>query len=272
MKYALCFGINDYKGSNDLRGCVNDAQDWAEYFKGKGYDEVRVYVDAQVTSDNFLGSIAEIFGKAKAETKDQIVITYSGHGSRVPDMNGDEEDELDECICLYNRFVIDDELAALFDKCPSGVALTFISDSCHSGTVARDFEGGQGNRRKHPRYLPINFFTVASESKKRFGSPKRKRKGNRGQDIQAIPLRTSDHCLISGCKSTEYSYDAMIGSRANGAFSANALRVLRELGEDGEITYGGFAKKLAKYLPSASYPQCPQLECTVEKRNKIIFT
>ena len=29
-KKALCIGINNYRGvSNDLRGCVNDAQDWS---------------------------------------------------------------------------------------------------------------------------------------------------------------------------------------------------------------------------------------------------
>ncbi len=31
MKKALCIGINNYPGiSNDLKGCVNDANDWAE--------------------------------------------------------------------------------------------------------------------------------------------------------------------------------------------------------------------------------------------------
>jgi hypothetical protein len=29
-KTALCIGINDYPGTaNDLSGCINDAQDWA---------------------------------------------------------------------------------------------------------------------------------------------------------------------------------------------------------------------------------------------------
>ena len=29
-KKALCIGINDYPGTGmDLRGCVNDADDWA---------------------------------------------------------------------------------------------------------------------------------------------------------------------------------------------------------------------------------------------------
>ena len=35
---ALCIGINDYPGTdNDLSGCVNDAQDWAEELSRRGF-------------------------------------------------------------------------------------------------------------------------------------------------------------------------------------------------------------------------------------------
>ncbi|MDP2198878.1 MAG: caspase family protein, partial [Sulfurimicrobium sp.] len=37
-KNALCIGINDYPGTqNDLSGCVNDANDWAEEMNSRGF-------------------------------------------------------------------------------------------------------------------------------------------------------------------------------------------------------------------------------------------
>ena len=39
-KRAVCVGINDYRGTaNDLKGCVNDANDWSDILSQQfGYD------------------------------------------------------------------------------------------------------------------------------------------------------------------------------------------------------------------------------------------
>ena len=68
-----------------------------------------------------------------------FLLTYSGHGSQVPDKNGDEtEDGYDETWVLYDRQLVDDELYALWSKFAAGVRIVVLSDSCHSGTAIRE--------------------------------------------------------------------------------------------------------------------------------------
>jgi hypothetical protein len=62
---------------------------------------------------------------------------YSGHGNQVPDLDGEEPDKLDETWCLYDGQMIDDELYRMYGALAEGVRVLILSDSCHSGTVAK---------------------------------------------------------------------------------------------------------------------------------------
>ncbi|KIM07113.1 MAG: hypothetical protein KU29_07515 [Sulfurovum sp. FS06-10] len=68
---------------------------------------------------------------------DLLLLSYSGHGGFVFDTSGDEEDRLDETWCLYDAQLIDDELNVLWTEFKEGVRIVILSDSCHSGTVAK---------------------------------------------------------------------------------------------------------------------------------------
>ena len=51
-KRAVCIGINDYPGTyNDLSGCVNDANDWADLLRGDfGFgDNIQLITDTDAT-------------------------------------------------------------------------------------------------------------------------------------------------------------------------------------------------------------------------------
>lgn len=138
-KYALCIGINDYPGTgSDLAGCVNDANDWATAFKARGF-AVDKLLDGQAKGDAMRKAIRGVLARAKGG--DIVILQYSGHGSFVPDVDGDEPDGTDECLCPHdisaNGPITDDELFELYSSRPQGVKLLMISDSCHSGTVAR---------------------------------------------------------------------------------------------------------------------------------------
>lgn len=63
--------------------------------------------------------------------------------------------------------------------------------------------------------------------------------------------------LMSGCKDTEYSYDAWFNGRANGAFTYLALKALDNLNAD--ATYEDWYKAIREYLPHVQYPQTPQI-------------
>ena len=58
-----------------------------------------------------------------------------------PDDGGDEPDGRDEMLCPHDvtseQYLMDDDLAKIFAKKKDGVALYFIADSCHSGSVTK---------------------------------------------------------------------------------------------------------------------------------------
>src|SRR5688572_7253683 len=96
MKRALCVGINAYGNNSDLAGCINDARDWHQALSARGFT-VTTLTDAQATKAAILGEFARLM--RDAATGDTVVIQYSGHGTFVPDVSGDEPDRYDEALC-----------------------------------------------------------------------------------------------------------------------------------------------------------------------------
>jgi hypothetical protein len=253
-KTALCIGINDYPGTDsDLAGCVNDARDWADALTERFF-ETDLLLDAEATGD----AIRErIRGKlAGASSGDVVVITYSGHGTWVPDDDGDEPDHRDEALCPHDIFtagpLLDDELYDIFSERERGVRAVLISDSCHSGTVAR-FAPTLGAEAGTVRFLPPATFLA----------PDTARRAARMARVTAGRPRYAN-LLMSGCQDFEYSYDAHFGDRPNGAFTYVALSVLRELKQD--ATYQDWMAKIAERLPSQDYPQTPGLNGSSTQR------
>jgi hypothetical protein len=61
--------------------------------------------------------------------------------------------------------------------------------------------------------------------------------------------------LFSGCKDTEYSYDAFFNNRPNGAFTRVALEALK----NNPTTPRAWMAAVREHLPSTLHPQTPQL-------------
>lgn len=268
-KYGLVIGINDYPGTgSDLSGCVNDANDWKKLLEQRGFSVARL-IDKAATGKAIREGIEKIISPAKSG--DLVVIQYSGHGSFVPDLNGDEPDGVDECLCpsdVSTKGVItDDELFELYDAKAKGVKLVVISDSCHSGTVVKfapiltppTIKGRNAPQRK-VRFLPPAAF-LSRRQITPLGEVMRHR-------ATSAPGRHAA-LLMSGCQDVEYSYDAFFEGRANGAFTYVAIRALAKLGP--KSTYADWAKAIRAILPSAQYPQSPNLfGSTSMKRWKVL--
>src|SRR5262249_25376784 len=116
----------------ELAGCINDANDMQDIARSKGF-LTRQLLDGDATSAAVVSSIEQAAERLKAG--DIFLISYSGHGSQIPDPS--EPDQKSETWVLWNRQLIDDELFALWGQFRAGVRILLISDSCHSGTVAR---------------------------------------------------------------------------------------------------------------------------------------
>ncbi len=120
-----------------LAACEFDAKDMQALAAKQGFKS-HLLLTADATSDALQSAVGSA---AKALTpKDIFFLTYSGHGGQVPDTNGDEPDHLDETWCLFDRQVVDDELYGLWSEFKPGVRVLVLSDSCHSGSVARAIE------------------------------------------------------------------------------------------------------------------------------------
>jgi hypothetical protein len=253
-KYALCIGINDYPGTgSDLSGCVNDANDWAKVFTQRGFT-VQKLLNKHATGAAIRDAIRETVDGAKSG--DLVVIQYSGHGSYVPDMNGDEPDGTDECLCPYDIKrkgpITDDELFDLFIRRERGVKVVMVSDSCHSGSVAR-FAMASARSNGHGNGHRVRFLAPAAFLSKR----KLAQLGARRAVRASSPPGRYGGLLVAGCQDKEFSYDAEFRGRANGAFTHMALQALRNL--PGSATYRAWFGSIRKTLPSQEYPQTPNL-------------
>ncbi len=128
MKKALLVGINRYPDpGNELKGCINDVRQMAETLKTRygfpGDGNMRILTDARATTKAILDGLAWL--AAGASPGDSLVFHYSGHGSQVPDRNGDETtDRLDEILCPYDldwdHPLTDDDLAPPAPASPRG--------------------------------------------------------------------------------------------------------------------------------------------------------
>ena len=258
-KRAVCIGINDYPGSGaDLSGCVNDAQDMAQMLRGRQYTPVDLLLDGDATKGRILETLERNVGSLKY--RDTLVVHYSGHGSWIPDVGGDEPDGRDEVLVAhdynYDGLISDDELYEVFDQRAYGTRIFFFSDSCHSGSVNRfaplDATGGLVRR-----FLPPEIFLRSSELDAAF-------------EVEHLKAKTTTRTgavLMSGCSDWEYSYDAWFGSRPNGAFTRTLL--------DRLVSYAPANIKdlhtaVRVILPNADYPQSPQLNATWHQRKWMI--
>ena len=96
---ALCVGIDRYP-VRPLAGCVADARLWARTLSALGF-ECDFLLDEAATYANIVGRLEQLVKSARPG--DSIVWQYAGHGTQVPDVNGDEADGdspgRDEAIC-----------------------------------------------------------------------------------------------------------------------------------------------------------------------------
>lgn len=145
----------DYKGSSCELTCTQDGENMKKFAAACGITDVEVLYDNQMTKDNVMQKIKEV--GARCEEDDYFIFYYSGHGSQVPDEDGDEgEDGKDEALCTVGPggklaaryFLTDDEFSEIVtESLDEGVRIVLLSDCCHSGTIG-DLEKECWNNRE----------------------------------------------------------------------------------------------------------------------------
>ena len=253
---ALTIGLNSvspahYGGwSGELVACEADAQDLAEIAQSQGFS-VKSLLTKAATRDNVKSELAR--AASNLRTDDILVLSYSGHGGQLPDMNNDEDDYQDETWCLYDGELVDDEIYVLLGKFAPGVRILVFSDSCHSGTAVKAaFYHGTAFARTSStaprevkyRFMPPEVALRTYRQNRRFYDEILKDPGLKEApgSIKASVL------LISGCQDNQFSADGAF----NGLFTGNLLRVWNNGNFEGD--YGLFHKLIRKVMPPDQTP------------------
>lgn len=175
---ALLVAISHYPLGRPGTSAARDQYYMKSLLHQQQFDDIVALSDNQATSGNIRFSLNQLL--RRCQPGDKVVFHYAGHGTQLPDQNGDEKerdknDQYDEALVPYDAprfnklvrinpgpFIRDDEIALflsqLRDKLgPAGHILLLI-DACHAGTLTR----GQARLR-------TDQYTVKSTSEKKSG-------------------------------------------------------------------------------------------------------
>jgi len=293
VRKALLVGINDYApigaGGPDLNGCVNDVRDMATTLRDLGIvpavpASMHIVTDGRATRAAILNELEWLVGGAKKG--DVLVFYYSGHGSQMPDMTGEETDKRDETICPHDfataGMIKDDDLRAIFSGIGTGVNLEVILDSCHSGTGTRELallsnENIPEENAIAIRYVepPIDFgFFLEDPS-----LPTRRLLKSSPElmqiqtDVKAkatVVVPTLNHVLWSGCKDNQTSGEGSIGGVVRGFFTYCFCKSLRA--RNGDVRRRDLDRMVSTSLRGIGAGQTPQLEGTRATMTEKVFT
>ena len=194
-KLALLIGINYINTpANLLHGCINDIVNMKNMLVSSyNYTSANItmlYDDSAnglqkplsanlPTRDNMLANLQRI---VDASSKcSEIWIHYSGHGTQIRDLNGDEPDGLDEVIVPMDYsvkgFITDDAIFNILKNSKCKTVLIF--DSCRSATVC-DLEW---------IFTTNNNMVIRKQNNKK-------------------NIANPNVFMFSGCKDNQYSIDA----------------------------------------------------------------
>ncbi|KAF8852364.1 peptidase C14 [Acephala macrosclerotiorum] len=148
---ALLIGINYYGTKHALNGCINDALNCRRYlveergFSATPHDMVMLTDDPQNRGTPFYPTGANMMAAFNwlvtgNNPGDSVWLSYSGHGSRVKDPDGDRDSGFDDTICPVDfetagQLDSDTLHRVLVSPMIPQARLTILFDCCHSGSA-----------------------------------------------------------------------------------------------------------------------------------------
>ncbi len=238
-KQAVLFGLNYTNTENELAGCINDVIDVSEYLINYGFSQenIKILTDISnpndVTSKGICNNLIQIVEDSWSKNLDFVWIHYSGHGSYLQCLEGDELDGRDECIVPLdyetNGFITDDLIYELLYKFNPKTRVVMFFDCCHSGTIC-DLK--YHYVKEHIRQIENN-----------------------------KPICPAKILCISGCDDTQTSADTtglLVVNRSAGAMTAITLDILKKFPE---TKYNIFLLKefITQKLKKKGFTQVPQI-------------
>lgn len=132
----------DYKLTNNPLTCTVDGNNVVELANLCNATAMKKLFNEEATIPNVKAALYEMADRCGPD--DYFIFYYSGHGTNLPDQDGDEDDYQDEAYCFvnehgqisYNTCMRDDDFAELItSNVHEDTRIILISDCCHSGSV-----------------------------------------------------------------------------------------------------------------------------------------
>jgi hypothetical protein len=247
-KWAVLIGINNYRYSDrisTLAGSLNDVEEMRQLLIGKFEfppENILTLTDSQATHAAIIDAI-QTHLIAKAQPGDIALIHYSGHGSQMKDVTGKMISGLDETIVPYDSRDLAGKVfdisgaelhPLLLQLAKKTKNLTFILDSCHSGTLVRGarVRTVAADTRTPP---PLPAYTVAAT-----------------RELGAVNEETSPKfAAIAAATSRESAFEHFADGKDHGALTYFLVRQLR--GAKAGVTYRDIMDNVAGDV-TANYP------------------
>jgi hypothetical protein len=249
MKYALLIGINySSLSSGQLNGCINDVTNMRQILiRNYGYRSrnIKMLTDdtyQKPTYQNIIQELSVLLQKAKQCT--EIFLHYSGHGSYIPDENGDETDRKDECLIPLDYqqkgFLTDDMIYNMFlSKLSPYCKATIVIDACHSAT---SFD------------LPFKY----------------NKDTNVWENMNQHNIQNKNIVMISGCRDDQTSSDAYLNGSYNGAMTFALASVLDK--NSYKLSWKQLMEQMCIFLETNNFEQKPQLSTSNQFNLESVFT
>jgi Caspase domain len=251
-RFALVVGIESYPGGEAarLKGCLLDAEMFRRTLvesSGFAAGEIEMLLDRRATRAGILEGIERQL--RRAARGDLFVFYYSGHGTVFLDRRSADRDETRMITPVGSRgpmstdrydtslvpvdvggptkerewgnLILDDELYALFSRfTAAGCHVVFVSDSCFSGSLARDV----GAEEMKAKYLPPDLYF-----KSVLGGPEADSARDAGADshvaaMEKAPDFAGRYLVFGSSSDTQTSMATPLGSH----FTLALSQVVRE--------------------------------------------
>jgi hypothetical protein len=179
---ALLVGVGRYQYPGiDLPAIDLDLERMRETLNRLGFEnrQIHTLMDEQATSTAVVREFSTWLREG-VKPEDRVVFYFSGHGSNVPDVDGDESDRADEVLVTHDMrrrtvagrssldgVVTDDQMGALIARIASRNVIVLV-DACHSGTVTRSFTLENRSLAREPVFVKSFVYPGMPEGRSSF--------------------------------------------------------------------------------------------------------
>jgi hypothetical protein len=244
---ALLVGVGRYQHPGiDLPAIDLDLERMRDTLNRLGIEnrQIHTLLDEKATARDVVREF-ETWLRDGVGPSDRVVFYFSGHGSNVPDLDGDEDDGVDEVLVTHDMrratvagrstlagVVTDDQLGRLIAKVPSRDVLVIV-DACHSGTVTRSFTMSNRSLTSDPVFVKSFVYPGMPEA----GRSGLTRDLSRGPEPNFVSLTAA----ADGEKA--------IGTLSGGVFTTGlALTIASALASPGTLSLTEVRDRTAEYI------------------------